>query len=197
LIESKIYQEVGMSTSLRISLFGALLLLAVSLLVGCTLPGGVPAVEGPEVTPVVTEVSPLSGTEGGAGTPMSPSFETIAPEQPTLTPTLSEGPEVALGPVTVESADFRTLETVTVRLRRGSAVSNITCRYTIQETGGDVVLSTPTSQQIDAATFEDVFTFTPTQAGTYQINCTGLATTAGGVRPVSYAGTPFSVEAKG
>jgi hypothetical protein len=186
-----------MSTSLRTFMLGTALLVA-SLLVGCTLPGGL-AVEGTELTPIVTEVAPLSGTEGEGGATLSPSFETIAPagEQPTLTPTLSEGPEVAFGPATVESENFRTLETVTVRLQRGSAVSNITCRYTIQETGADVVLSTPESQQLDPATFQDVFTFSPTQAGTYQINCTGLATTTDGVRPVSYAGTPFSIEAKG
>jgi hypothetical protein len=187
-----------MSKSLRITVFIPALLVLV-LLAGCELPSGVPEIDvTPGVGTFAPEVEPLAGTEQGEGDPLTPSFATVTPSF-TPTPPLEEGPEAAFGPITVESEDFRTLETVTVRLRRGSLVTNVTCTYTIHETAANVVLDAPTSQQIDAVTFEDVFTFSPTQAGTYQVSCTGLATTADGLRTVgvSEAGTPFSVEAKG
>jgi hypothetical protein len=82
-------------------------------------------------------------------------------------------------------------------VRRGKAVSNVTCTRTLQNTSETVPLGTPVTTQIDASIFEDVFSFTPQQAGTYVVNCTGVATTASGVRSVNSAGTPFTVEAKG
>ena len=82
-------------------------------------------------------------------------------------------------------------------MRRGKAVSNVTCSRTLQDTSETLPLGTPVTTQIDDITFEEVFTFTPEQAGTYVVNCTGIATTASGVRSVSTAGQPFAVEAKG
>jgi len=58
-------------------------------------------------------------------------------------------------------------------------------------------MGTPTTVQIDENTFEDTYTFTPDAAGTYNVNCTGIATTVSGQRAVSASGTPFAVEAKG
>jgi len=191
-----------MSKPVRTALLGVAMLL-VGVLTGCTLGEGIPSAEGGQLTPIMTEVSPLSGPDLGAGTTTpGPSFATLPPSPmpaPTITPTLGEGAEAAFGPIVVESANFRTLETVTARLNRGSAVSNVTCTYTIHETATNVVLDPPTSRQVNATTYEDVFTFTPTQAGTYQVSCTGLATTSGGLRTVgvSEAGTPFAIEAKG
>jgi hypothetical protein len=71
------------------------------------------------------------------------------------------------------------------------------CKWVHQDTGQSATLTAPASTQVDGTTFEDVFSFTPSAAGTYVVNCTGIATTVAGNRAVSLAGTPFSVEAKG
>lgn len=171
----------------------SLVALVAGCLAGCELPSMGPAVEGTqEITFPAGELAPLQ--EGDlTGTPI---FEAI-PSPATATPLPELGPAETLGPITVESENFRTLEAITVHVRHGQAVSNITCTRTLQETAATVVLENPVSQTIDSTTSEAVYTFAPDQAGNYVVNCTGIATTLSGARSVSAAGTPFSVEAKG
>lgn len=191
-----------MSASLRVVMVG-LALLTVGLLAGCTLGPGVPSIDDtPAEVTFAPEVESLDGGEQGTGDTPAPSFATVTPApQDTITPQLEGGTEAAFGPIAVDDSSdgLRTLETATIRLRRGSAVSNVTCRYIIQETATEAQLDPPTTTQIDATTYEDVFTFSPTQAGTYQVNCTGLATTEDGLRTVGVnaVGSLFSVDAKG
>ncbi len=91
----------------------------------------------------------------------------------------------------------RSQEVVTVHVTRGTAVSNPTCSWVLQDTNQTGALGAPTTTPIDADTVDDVYTFTPAAAGTYAVNCTGIAVTASGQRAVNAAGTPFAVDAKG
>lgn len=116
---------------------------------------------------------------------------------PTNTPVPELLPWEKLGPINVSGTDHRTQESVTVKVTRGKSVSNVTCSWVLQDTGQTSPLGESTSTQIDDNTFEEVYTFTPEAAGTYSVNCTGIATTATGPRAVNAAGTPFAVEAKG
>jgi hypothetical protein len=154
------------------------------------------------------EQAPAEPTQ--AGTPPSefePAPQDLGIETPTPTllinipPTNTPVPELLpaekLGPVAVDGTEHRSQEPVTVRVQRGKAVANVTCTARLQDTGEDFPLAAPTSTQVDDNTFEDVYTFTPESAGTYAVNCTGIATTATGPRAVNTAGTPFPVEAKG
>jgi hypothetical protein len=106
-------------------------------------------------------------------------------------------PAETLGPVTVQGTDHRTTEPVTAKVRRGKSVSNVTCTWSHQDSGRTGQIGAPTTVQIDENTFEDTYTFTPDAAGTYNVSCTGVATTASGQRAVNASGTPFAVEAKG
>ena len=135
----------------------------------------------------------------------------VRQDLPTLTPTLPGGlqitpsptalpqllPQEILGPVTVDGTVHRTQEPVTVRVRYGKSVSKPTCSFILQDTSQTTALTGGSTTQIDANTNEDVYSFTPAAAGTYQVNCTGIALTASGQRAVSAAGQPFAVEAKG
>lgn len=102
-----------------------------------------------------------------------------------------------LGPVTVGTGPHRTQEPVTVRVNAGTAVSNVTCSWVHQDTNQTGALGTPTQTPVDANVLTLTYTFTPQLAGTFAVNCTGVATTAAGQRAVSASGTPFTVEAKG
>lgn len=116
---------------------------------------------------------------------------------PTNTPPPDLLPSERLGPITVDGTAHRAQELVTVRVRRGTAVSTVTCSWVLQDTNQTGTLGTPTTNPIDADTAELVYSFTPQAAGTYAVNCTGVALTASGQRAVSAAGMPFAVEAKG
>jgi hypothetical protein len=116
---------------------------------------------------------------------------------PTNTPVPELLPAEELGPISVEGDTHRTLEAVTIRVTVGTAVSNDTCSWVHQDTNQSGALGTPAVNEVDASTVQKVYTFTPEMAGTYLVNCTGIATTASGQRAVSAAGTPFTVEAKG
>jgi hypothetical protein len=106
------------------------------------------------------------------------------------------GPAETLGPITI-GGDLRTQTKVTVRVKRGQAVTDVSCLRTLQDTGESVVLENPTTNQLEDGSFEDIFTFTPDKAGVYAVSCTGSAVTASGLRDVSATSNPFTVEAKG
>src|SRR5574341_1385680 len=155
---------------------------------------GQPAPSGP-VTTTPQFVSPqdlgLTTTPTLTATPLIQS-------PPTITPSPQLLPSEQLGPILIDGTTHRTQEAITVRVRVGRSVDPITCSWTLQDTGQTTPLGAPISTtSIDANTNEKVFTFTPQAAGTYVVNCTGIATTVNGQRPVSAAGTPFAVEAKG
>ncbi len=161
-----------------------------ALLAACNLgqPPSPEPVVGASVTP------PVVGPQDLGLTP-SPTPPIQVP--PTVTPTPELLPAEKLGPITVEGAEHRTTEPVTIKVTRGKSVSAVTCSWVLQDSGRTGALATPTSAQQDDNTFIDTYTFTPDAAGTYTINCTGVATTASGQRAVSATGTPFAVEAKG
>lgn len=156
-----------------------------------------------------TPIEPGTEGEPGAGEQVIPQ-EVPEGEQPVATATLiieipatnTPVPELlpweTLGPITIDGVDHRTQELVTVRVQRGNAVSNVTCSWVLQGTDSTAPLGAPvSSSQLDENTLEDVYTFTPDTAGTYQVNCTGIASTDTEPRPVNAIGTPFTVEAKG
>ncbi len=116
---------------------------------------------------------------------------------PTVTPVPDLLPEETLGPISIEGTTHRTMEAVTVRVRHGKSVSTVICSWVHQDTGTTGALGSPTTTAIDDITLEEVYSFAPEMAGTYAVNCTGVALTAAGQRAVNAAGTPFSVEAKG
>ena len=161
------------------------LALTLFLLVACELGQGVPS--GDE-TPTVEVLIPaeLPTATPGEGAP------------PTVTPSGEPGVAETLGPVTV-TGEFTVGNTVTIRVQRGEAVSSVNCLYVHQESGDTVVLDPPTSSTTPSldGTFEEVFTFTPAQGGTYSISCTGVALTIEGLREVEAQSSSFSIEAKG
>lgn len=128
---------------------------------------------------------------------------------PTATPTLifdfppteTPLPELLraeqLGPIAIDGTTHRTQEPVTVRVDVGKSVSTVTCMYLHQDTNQSTPLATPTTTVLDEDVSQYVYTFTPQAAGTYQVNCTGIALTISGQRAVSAPGAPFTVEAKG
>ena len=116
---------------------------------------------------------------------------------PTNTPVPELLPTEELGPISVAGDEHRTQEAVTIRVQAGTAVSNVVCTWSHQDTGQSGQLGTPATNSLNENKNELVFTFTPEAAGTYSVNCTGVALTAAGQRAVSAAGSPFAVEAKG
>ena len=151
------------------------------LLVACELGGGVSG----DVTPTVEVLIPAelpTSTPGGAP-------PTVTPGEPGLSETL--------GPVTV-TGDFIVQTPVSIRVKRGEAVSSVNCLYVHQESGDTVVLdpSTTSGPSLDG-TFEEMFTFTPNQGGTYGVSCTGVALTLDGLREVTTQSSSFTIEAKG
>lgn len=167
----------------------ALLLIVVSgLLAACNLGAQAPA-EVPSPTPPLAVPQDLGPT--ATVTPL------IINVTPTPSPTLQLLPAEQLGPITIDGTTHRTGDAAKVHVRVGKSVSTVTCSYVLQDTGQTTVLGTPTTTAIDANVSENVYTFTPQAAGTYAVNCTGIALTVSGQRAVSAAGTPFAVEAKG
>jgi hypothetical protein len=170
--------------------FSGLAALVAVLMVGCNLGT---AAETPVLltTPTVPILIP-----NDSGDPLaSPTNNVAVPA--TVTPTPEPLPAEKLGPITIDGTDHRTTEPVTVKVTRGKSVSNVTCSWVLAASNRTGTLSTPVSTPVDDNTFTDTYTFTPDAAGTYSVNCTGIATTAGGQRAVSTTGTPFAVEAKG
>lgn len=172
-----------------------LALLVGSLLAACNLGQQAPPepVEEQLLTPGVI----VPQQEEGGVAPEAPTATPLIQVPPTATPTPELLPWEQIQSITVDGTTHRTQEPVTVRVKRGRAVSTMTCSWVLQDTGQTGALGTPTSTQLDENTFEDVYIFTPQQAGTYSVNCTGIATTTSGQRQVSAVGTPFTVEAKG
>lgn len=165
-----------------------LLIVLSSVMAACNL-----GAQAPEVSPTATPLlaAPQAITATFTVTPL------IINVTPTSTPTPQLIPAEQLGPITVDGTTHRTLATVTVHVRVGKAVSAVSCWYSLQDTSQTTVLTTPTTTAIDTDVSENVYTFSPQAAGTYVVNCTGVALTVNGSRPVSGAGTPFAVEAKG
>jgi hypothetical protein len=159
--------------------------LVVGLLAGCNL-GANP--EG--VAPSATTPAVFNPQQVATNTPLI--------ELP-LTPTATTAPTAAetLGPITITGTEHRTAEPVTITVQRGKSVGTVTCSWVLQDTNRTGTLATPTITTLNENTFVDTYTFTPDAAGTYVVNCTGIATTAAGQRAVSSNGTPFAVEAKG
>jgi hypothetical protein len=178
--------------------FGLVVLVAF-ILAGCTLGQQAPS-EPLEQQPLDVGVEPAGDGEQPAeqgGAVVGPTQTPLIEIPPTNTPEPALLPEEQIQTITVEGDTHRTQEAVTVRVKRGKSVANLTCSWVLQDTGQTVALGTPTTNQLDENTFEDVFLFTPEAAGTYAVNCSAVATTMSGQRAVSLAGTPFAVEAKG
>lgn len=170
------------------------LLVVAFLLTACELGGGVPANQ----TPVPTEVPLIpaqlpTATPGGLP-PANLDGETNTTGQQGLQ---SSAAGETFGPVSV-SGDFTVDTPVTVRVTRGDAVTSVNCLYVHQESGQSVVMDPPatTGPGLDG-TFTETFTFTPTQGGTYSVDCTGVAITPEGLRDSEASATPFTVEVKG
>ena len=139
------------------------------------------------------EEQPLDAVPADTGVTPTPEIEI----QPTVTPVPELLPEETLGPISIEGTEHRTMEEVTVRVRHGKSVSTVICSWVHQDTGTTGALGSPVTNNIDDITIEEAYTFAPEMAGTYAVNCTGVALTAAGQRAVNAAGTPFAVEAKG
>jgi hypothetical protein len=110
---------------------------------------------------------------GGIQTPGGPTA-TAPDATPSATPVLE--PDQVLGPIAVDGEEFPVGETVTVRVRRGRSVSTVLCVTVRQSTNRSVNLGAPnTITPIDEFAFEDVYTFSPEVADTYEVRCSGVA----------------------
>ena len=181
------------STCPRLTRLGLLVAGTILLMSACNL--------GPQAPSEPLETTPLPAPQdvGGEGQPEA-GGPTATPQievPPTNTPEPELLPSEVLGPIAIDGDTHRTQEPVTVRLTAGTSVSTITCSWNHQDTGQQGTLGTPTTNQVNEDKTEYVYTFTPEMAGTYAVNCTGVALTQLGQRAVSAAGTPFTVEAKG
>jgi len=117
---------------------------------------------------------------------------------PTDTPVPQLLPSEQISAIAIDGTEHRALEQVTIRVRRGTAVSSLTCSWTLQDTGQTAPLgAAASSTQVDGNTFEDVFRFTPDTGGTFVVRCNGQAATASGVRIVEGSSAPFTVQQKG
>nr|MBN1228559.1 hypothetical protein [Anaerolineae bacterium] len=157
---------------------------------------------GPAVPSEPTSEAPstlIPQTDGGNGGELAvtPSATTPSIIQPTPTDIPDLLPAETLGPITVDGDSHRTQEDITIRVRKGTSVSNVTCSWVHQDTGQSGAISEIGENILDATASEKLFTFTPQMAGTYTISCTGVAITIAGQRAVSSVALPFSVEAKG
>jgi len=157
--------------------------LTLFLLAACNLGQGVPT---GGATPTVEVLIPA---ELPTATPGGP--------PPTSTPGGEPGVAESMGPVTV-GGEFTVGSPLSIRVKRGEAVSSVNCMTVHQDTNATVVLEPPTTSgpSLDG-TFDEVFTFTPSQAGTYSVSCTGVALTIDGLLEVEAESSPFSIEAKG
>jgi hypothetical protein len=153
------------------------------LLVACNLGQGVPT--GEDITPTVEVLIPAE----------LPTEEGVPP--PTSTPMGEPGVAESMGPVTV-TGEFTVGSTVSVRVKRGEAVSSVNCMTVHQDSSDTVVMDPPsTSGPSLDGTFDEVFAFSPSQAGTYSVSCTGVALTIDGLLEVEAESSPFTIEAKG
>ncbi len=177
-----------------------LVVILATLLVGCTLGQQAPAEPVDQVPDGGVEVNPMEAGDGAGepgGVVIGPTETPLIQVPPTNTPEPELLPEEQIQAISIDGDTHRTQEAVTVRVKRGKSVANLTCQWVLQDTGQTVPLAAPTSNQLDENTFEDVYLFTPEAAGTYAVNCNAVATTVSGQRAVSLAGPPFAVEAKG
>lgn len=158
--------------------------LTVFLLAACNLGQGVPT---GDVTPTVDLI-------------IQAQLPTATPGQALPPPTVEAAAQSAaesLGPVTI-AGDLLTQTPVSIRVKRGEAVSSVNCLSVHQESNTTEVLgaSTASGPSLDGS-FDEVFTFTPEQGGTYSVSCTGVALTLNGLREVDAQSSSFSIEAKG
>ncbi len=117
---------------------------------------------------------------------------------PTDVPTPQLLPSEQISAIVIDGTDHRALVAITIRVRRGTAVSSTICNWTLQDTGQTGSLGAPASStQLDPNIIEDVYSFTPDTGGTFVIRCSGNATTASGVRTVEAASATFLVQQKG
>jgi hypothetical protein len=117
---------------------------------------------------------------------------------PTETPVPESLPQEEIRWIRLDNPDVehRTQEPLTVRVRRGRLVSTVTCSWVLQ--GGQTgALGTPTTEEVNADLVDEVYIFTPQIAGSYSINCTGIATTSSGQQQVTAVSATFEVVAKG
>lgn len=178
-----------MDKSARIAGRALLLIVVGGLIAACNLGAQAP-VEAPSPTP------PLAAPQA-----LTPTI-TVTPLIINVTPTVSPAPQLlpaeTLGPITIDGTSHRTDEVVKVHVMVGKSVSAVTCSYVLQDTGQTTILGSPTTTQIDENVSENVYTFTPAAAGTYEVSCTGIALTVSGQRMTPPAtSVPFAVEAKG
>ena len=160
------------------------------LLAACNL--GPQAASGP-----LTATPPLVVPQG-AGDQLVQATETpLIQIPPTNTPVPELLPSEKIGPISVDGTTHRGQELGTVHVTRGTAVSNPTCGEVTQDVKQAGAHDAPKTTPFDGNTGDNVYTFTPAAAGTYAVNCTGIAVTASGQRAINAAGTPFAVEAKG
>jgi hypothetical protein len=172
-------------------LLASFVLAAGILLAGCNLGPNAPA-EPFDLTP-----GELVPQEEGGDANLQVTLTPMINIPPTDTAVPELLPAEELGPVTLDSGDYRTQEPITIRVQVGTSVTNDTCTWTHQDTNQSGTLGTPTVNTLDDSTVEKVYSFTPELAGTFAITCTGIATTASGQRAVNANGSPFNVEAKG
>lgn len=187
-----------MARRLHILWLAVLLLAASALLSSCNLGQQAPSeplTTQPEDGGLIPQEIP-----GQAAATQTPMIEVPATNTPGGVTDAQAGLQAAeqLGPITVEAAaDQRVEQPVTVRVTAGTQVANLSCNAVHQETNRSFPLGTPTQTAIDANSTSNVYTFTPTLAGSYSVNCTGVATTAEGQRAVNAVSSVFSAEAKG
>jgi hypothetical protein len=181
---------------LKKTLYAGLALLFCCMLSSCNLGQAAPP-EPYDETTSQGETVPIEGQPGTEGVETGVTATPPIEIQPTVTPVPELLPEETLGPIGIEGTEHRTMEAVTVRVRHGKSVSTVICSWVHQDTGTTGALGSPVTNTIDDITLEEAYSFTPEMAGTYAVNCTGVALTASGQRAVNAAGTPFSVEAKG
>ncbi|MBN1312202.1 MAG: hypothetical protein JXB30_12355 [Anaerolineae bacterium] len=179
-----------MPTWIRIAWRVGMMVIVCGMLSACNLGSPVPS-DGFTLTP------DYGIPQDSMGLPPTPTETMLFQVPPTATPEPELLPAEKLGPITIDGTTHRTQEPVTVRVQVGQSVSTVTCTYLLQDTNQTTALGTPTTQVISVDISEQVYTFTPQAAGTYQVNCTGIALTISGQRAVSAAGLPFAVEAKG
>ena len=163
------------------------LLLGTLLLAACNLGQGVPT---GDITPTADLFIPAelpTSTPDPNAPP--PTIEGFAPA--------ADSVGESLGPVTV-TGELVTLELVTIRVKRGDAVTGVNCLVIHQETNSSDLLGTSSTEgpSLDG-TFTEVFTYTPEQGGTFSVSCTGNALTVSGLLEVDAQSSPFAVEAKG
>jgi hypothetical protein len=118
---------------------------------------------------------------------------------PTETPVPELLPQEEIRWIRLDDPDsqHRTQEPLTIRVRRGRLVSTVTCSWVLQGAEQTGALGTPTTEEVNADLVDEVYIFTPQIAGTYSVNCTGIATTSSGQRQVTQVSPTFEVAAKG